>query len=166
MLVELKNVLTLTARLQVNGVVKNTNEQLIIGLIKANGVNERTNPCYTMPDGKSPDFVALYSQNAWIEEYESLTKLNSYKDVAAEIGIGQETTEVDEVTEEISDKNTKTNAEVRDMLERKIKARKLLLEDMKDEGEEKSSINKLTFKIEIYEEQLDFLNRKIDELNN
>lgn len=148
------------------GVVKNTNEQLIIGLIKANGVNEKTNPCYTMPDGKSPKFVALYSQNAWIEEYESLTKLNSYKDVAAEIGIGQETTEVDEVTEEISDKNTKTNAEVRDMLERKIKARKLLLEDMKDEGEEKSSINKLTFKIEIYEEQLDFLNRKIDELNN
>lgn len=29
---------------------------------------------------------------------------------------------------------------------------------MKDEGEEQSSINKLTFKIEIYQEQLDELN--------
>jgi len=149
------------------GVVKTTeNDQLIIGLIKANGVNERTNPCLTLPDGKSPDFVALYSQNAWIDENESLTRLNSYKDVAAEMGVGQEVTETDEVTEEISGKEIKTHAEVRDMLERKIKARKLLLEDMKDEGEEQKSINKLTFKIEIYEDQLDFVTRRMDELNN
>ncbi len=149
------------------GVVKTSKtEQLIIGLIKANGVNERTNPCLTLPDGKAPDFIALYSQNAWIDENESLTRLNSYKDVAAEMGVGQEVTETDEVTEEISGKETKTNAEVRDMLERKIKARKLLLEDMKDEGEEQKSINKLTFKIEIYEDQLDFINRRMDELNN
>ena len=146
------------------GVVKTTkNDQLIIGLIKANGVNERTNPCLTLPDGKSPDFIALYSQNAWIDEYESLTRLNSYKDVAAEIGVGQEVTETDEVTEEISGKEIKTPAEVRDMLERKIKARKLLLEDMKDEGEEQKSINKLTFKIEIYEDQLDFVTRRMEE---
>ena len=140
------------------GVVKNTNEQLIIGLIKANGVNEKTNPCYTMPDGKSPKFVALYSQNAWIEEYESLTKLNSYKDVAAEIGIGQETTEVDEVAEEILDRALSPETDLKGMLERKIKSRKLLLEDMKEEGEEKSTINKLSFKIEIYQEQLEELN--------
>jgi hypothetical protein len=140
------------------GVVKNTNEQLIIGLIKANGVNERTNPCYTMPDGKAPKFVALYSQNAWIEEYESLTKLNSYKDVAAEIGIGQETTEVDEVAEEILDRALSPETDLKGMLERKIKSRKLLLEDMKEEGEEKSTINKLSFKIEIYQEQLEELN--------
>ena len=140
------------------GVVKNTNEQLIIGLIKANGVNERTNPCWSLPDGKSPKFVALYSQNAWIEEYESLTKLNSYKDVAAEIGIGQETTETDEVAEEILDRALSPETDLKGMLERKIKSRKLLLEDMKEEGEEKSTINKLSFKIEIYQEQLEELN--------
>ena len=141
------------------GVVKTSEkEQLIIGLIKANGVNERTNPCLTLPDGKSPEFVALYSQNAWIGEYESLTKLNSYKDVAAEIGIGQETTETDEVAEEILDRALSPETDLKGMLERKIKSRKLLLEDMKEEGEEKSTINKLSFKIEIYQEQLEELN--------
>ena len=112
----------------------------------------------TLPDGKSPDFVALYSQNAWIGEYESLTKLNSYKDVAAEIGIGQETTETDEVAEEILDRALSPETDLKGMLERKIKSRKLLLEDMKEEGEEKSTINKLSFKIEIYQEQLEELN--------
>lgn len=141
------------------GVVKNSKtEQRIIGLIKANGVNERTNPCLTLPDGKAPDFIALYSQNAWIDENESLTRLNSYKDVAAEMGVGQEVTETDEVAEEILDRALTPENDIKGMLERKIKARKLLLEDMKDEGEEQSSINKLTFKIEIYQEQLDELN--------
>ena len=141
------------------GVVKTLEkEQIIIGLIKANGVNERTNPCWSLPDGKSPDFVALYSQNTWIEEYESLTKLNSYKDVAAEIGIGQEITDTDEVAEEILDRALSPETDLKGMLERKIKSRKLLLEDMKEEGEEKSTINKLSFKIEIYQEQLEELN--------
>lgn len=102
------------------GVVKNSKtEQRIIGLIKANGVNERTNPCLTLPDGKAPDFIALYSQNAWIDENESLTRLNSYKDVAAEMGVGQEVTETDEVAEEILDRALTPENDIKGMLERK-----------------------------------------------
>ena len=78
--------------------------------------------------------------------------------MAAEIGIGQETTETDEVAEEILDRALSPETDLKGMLERKIKSRKLLLEDMKEEGEEKSTINKLSFKIEIYQEQLEELN--------
>ena len=72
--------------------------------------------------------------------------------------VKQFSSDKDEVAEEILDRALSPETDLKGMLERKIKSRKLLLEDMKEEGEEKSTINKLSFKIEIYQEQLEELN--------
>ena len=137
-------------------------DKKIVGLIKGNGKDSSTNPCIMIGDNDLPDYLALYSQDAFIEQNKSLTQLKSWKDVAMEIPTPNPMSELlTKSAEEISDKEEtpKADTDIKAMLERKIKSRKMLLEDMQDEGADKSAIKKLMFKIELYEDQLEEFNQ-------
>ena len=58
-----------------------------------------------------------------------------------------------------NDSGPQKTEDIKGMLERKIKARKMLLEDMQEDGEDKDAIKKLSFRIEIYEDQLEEFNQ-------
>ena len=146
------------------GVIANfgAEDKKIVGLIKGNGKDSSTNPCIMIGDNDLPDYLALYSQDAFIEQNKSLTQLKSWKDVAMEIPTPNPMSELlTKSAEEISDKEEtpKADTDIKAMLERKIKSRKMLLEDMQDEGADKSAIKKLMFKIELYEDQLEEFNQ-------
>ena len=138
-----------------------TTANKVVGLIKANGKSSETNACISVDNVSFPTYLALYSQNAWISEYESQTQLKDYEEIAMEISTPNPMSELlTKSAEEILENDSSPETEdVRGMLERKIKARKMLLEDMQEDGEDKDAIKKLSFRIEIYEDQLEEFNQ-------
>ena len=139
-----------------------TTAKKVVGLIKANGKSSETNACISVDNVSFPTYLALYSQNAWISEYESQTQLKDYEEIAMEISTPNPMSELlTKSAEKIleNDSGPQKTEDIKGMLERKIKARKMLLEDMQEDGEGKDAIKKLSFRIEIYEDQLEEFNQ-------
>ena len=139
-----------------------TTAKKVVGLIKANGKSSETNACISVDNVSFPTYLSLYSQNAWISEYESQTQLKDYEEIAMEISTPNPMSELlTKSAEKIleNDSGPQKTEDIKGMLERKIKARKMLLEDMQEDGEDKDAIKKLSFRIEIYEDQLEEFNQ-------